>query len=449
MRRGWMTAMGVGAALIAGSASAEPVTYAKDVAPIFYKHCIECHRPGDIAPFAMHDYEQIRPWAKSIQKAVHNRTMPPWHADSSKVEYSNDRSLTEEEVQTVVDWVNQGAKFGKKEDLPPMPEITRAWAMGEPDLIMKATNPFTVPATNENIEYQSIYFDSSSLADEDLYITEWEILPGSRASVHHANLVRAPRKLRSVGIGQAVQVGGDYIGSFLPGARPMSYPEGTALRIPKGSIVQIQVHYVGLQEEFVDDIQFGVKLAQGRIDKIVRTCGTDEYEIEIEPNDPNWTMNSQVDLLHPLTILSSGAHMHLRGRAYTTKAILPDGTEKLITDVPVYDFNWQSNYQLANPIEVPAGTKYHVFAKWDNSENNPNNPAPEQKVTYGEWTENEMLTTWSHVVLTEENLGLNVEDGRVVGKFDDAQENEQPMLLQTLPNTMKAAMARRSGGSSD
>lgn len=128
--------------------------------------------------------------------------------------------------------------------------------------------------------------------------------------------------------------------------------------------------------------------------------------------------------------------MHLRGSSYTTTAILPDGTKKLITHVPEYDFNWQSNYELANPVSVPKGTRYHVEAHWDNSSGNPNNPDPSQRVVYGLWTENEMLTTWSHAVLTEEKLGLKVEDGRVVGTYEDAQESMHPALLQTLPNTM-------------
>jgi hypothetical protein len=183
-----------------------------------------------------------------------------------------------------------------------------------------------------------------------------------------------------------------------------------------------------------DHIQFGVKLANGRVDRIVRTCGTDDYAIRIEPNG-TFTMDTEVTLNYPLTILSSGAHMHTRGRGYTTTAILPDGTSTLITHVPVYDWNWQSNYELANPVSVPAGTKYHVFARWDNTKDNPENPDPNAVVTYGPWTENEMLTTWSHVVLTDEKLGLKVEDGRVVGKFDDAIDSQHPQILQTLPNT--------------
>ncbi len=424
-------------------AADKAVTFNKDVAPIVFENCASCHRPGEIGPFSLLDYESARPWAKSIRQAVAERKMPPWHADSSKVHFLNDRSLKQADVDTILAWVDQGAKQGDPADLPKAPKFNDAWAMGEPDMIFEPTREFNVPAGEQQIEYQSIHF--SPQVTEDLYITEWEILPTVRKSVHHANLVRAPGELQPVGIGQAVMKGGDYIGSYLPGARPMQYPKGTALRIPAGSNIQIQVHYVGQDQPITDHIRFGVKLAQGRVDKIVRTCGTDDYAIKIEPNG-TFTMDTEVTLNFPLTILSSGAHMHTRGNAYTTSAVLPDGTEKLIADVPRYDWNWQSNYELAQPVQVPQGTKYRVHAFWDNTPNNPEAVDPTKAVTYGPWTENEMLTTWSHVVLTDEKLGLKVENGRAVGKFEDAVDSAHPAILQTLPNTFSMPRKTQTTG---
>lgn len=431
----WMAA----GLMIAGTASAwagaEKVTYAEHVAPILNASCVECHRAGEIGPMALTSYQDVRPWAKSIKEVVHTRTMPPWHADSSKVAYANDRSLTDEQIATLVAWADQGAPMGDPSKIPALPQFDETWAMGEPDMIFHATEDFTIRSGEGNIDYQSIYF--GPVLEEDIYVTGWEIRPSERSLVHHANLVRAPVQLPEVGIGQAVLAGGDYIGSYLPGARPMMYPEGTALRIPKGNMIQIQVHYVPTDgEPLTDHLMFGVRLANGRVDKLMRTVGTDEYEIEIAPHG-TFEMDSEVLLNFDLTLLSSGAHMHLRGDAYTAKAILPDGTEKLIADVPFYDFNWQSNYQLANPVDVPKGTKYHVHARWDNTANRPTNDNPDLHVVYGEWTENEMLTTWSHAVLTNEKLGLKCENGRVVGKFEDAQETPHPFILQTLPNTFK------------
>ncbi len=447
MRTMLVTVVGVTAGLCAAvdAQAAEP-TFTKDIAPIFYANCVSCHQPGEIAPFSLLDYETARPWAKSIREAVISKKMPPWHADSSQVEYLNDRAISQEQIDLIVAWVDQGAKQGNPKDMPATPAAEEFWAMGEPDMIFEADREFVVPAGEQQIEYQGIHMDPA--VSEDLYVTQWEIRPTNRKTVHHANLVRAPLKLESVGIGQAVMAGGDYIGSYLPGARPMQYPENTALILPKGSFVQIQVHYVGLDEPVTDRVQFGVKLANGRVDRIVRTCGTDDYAIRIEPNG-TFTMDTEVTLNYPLTILSSGAHMHTRGRGYTTSAILPDGSSSLITHVPVYDWNWQSNYELAKPVSVPAGTKYHVTARWDNTTDNPENPDPNAVVTYGPWTENEMLTTWSHVVLTEEKMGLKVEDGRVVGKFDDAIDSQHPTILQTLPNTFTRPRKPKSAETDD
>ena len=415
-------------------------TFTTDVAPIFYSKCVSCHRPGEIAPFSLLDYTTARAWAKSIRKAVHERVMPPWHADSSLVDYKNDPSLSEEDIATILAWVDAGAPQGNPDSLPKPPGFHETWAMGEPDLIFHAERDFAIPALEQEIPYQSIWFKTD--ISEDLYIQEWEIRPMHRKAVHHANLIRSPERAPHVGIGTAVSQGGDYIGSYLPGARPFSYPEGTALIIPKGSQIGIQVHYVGQDEPLTDHVMFGVKFAQGRIDKIVRTVGTDDYEMVIEPGDADFTLDAEVELHYDMTIFSSGAHMHLRGDAYKATAILPNGEETLITSVPNYDFNWQSNYELANPILVPKGTKYHIWARWDNSAANPNNPDPAQKVVYGPWTENEMLTTWSHVVLTHERLGLKVKDGRVIGKFEDASNEPHPFLLQTLPNTFNRGASK-------
>ncbi len=419
---------------VAAAHAEENLTYTKDVAPIFHAKCLSCHREGEIAPFSMMDYATIRPWAKSIRKVVIEKTMPPWHADSSKTEFLNDRSLTQDEIDTISHWVGQGAKQGNPKDLPTTPVFHDTWAMGEPDFIFHADRDFVVPALAGKIRYQSIHF--GPVLDEDIYITEWEIRPTERASVHHANLVRAPKRLERVSIGPAVMAGGDYIGSYLPGSRPFSYPEGTALKIPKGQTIQIQVHYVGLEEEVTDHLMFGVKLAQGRIDKVVRTIGTDDNSMVIEPNDPSYPMDAEITLNYPLTILSSGAHMHLRGSSYNASLLLPDGTEKLVTDVPKYDFNWQSNYELANPVSVPKGTKYKIHATFDNSSDNPYNPDPSQEVRYGPWTNDEMLVTWSHVLLTEEKLGHKMKDGRIVGRFEDGVATRQPPLLQSLPAGM-------------
>lgn len=428
-------------AAVASAADAPKLTFNKDVAPIFFSNCVSCHRPGEIGQMSLMDYKSVRPWAKSIRKAVADKTMPPWHADSSLVKYLNDRSLNADQIKTILAWVDQGAAEGNPADLPAAPKFVEGWAMGTPDMVFDAKRDFTVPAEGNEIEYQAIPFKVD--LKEDLYISQWEIRPKYINSIHHANLVLAPVSLDDAKAGglvnTAVLKGGDYVGSYLPGSRPLKYPDGMAYRLPAGTSIAIQVHYVGTGKEITDHLQFGVKFAQGRIDKIIQVVGTDDSRfINIPPNDPNWGLIGEIKMLYDVKLISSGAHMHVRGKSYTTEVVRPDGTTQLVTKVPNYHWTWQTNYELAEPVFAPKGSTVRVTSIWDNSKNNPENPDPNITVHQGEWTHNEMINSWCHAYVADEKLGLKLVDGRITGKFDDAQTTPHPRILQTLPGTIAA-----------
>ncbi len=433
--------MAISLAFSAASAIADDdanvVTFSRDIAPIFYSNCVNCHRPNDIGPMSLLDFESARPYAKTIKKVVVSRNMPPFHADNKLVKYKNDISLKDEQIALIAKWVDQGAPEGNKADLPKPPLFHETWVMGEPDLIFHAKKDFTVPANQNEIPYQAITFDTSALT-EDIYIAGWEIRPTQLGVVHHANMAISPKSLDGLASGSiiptAVLSGGDYIGSYLPGCRPMFYPEGTAFRLPKGSHIGIQVHYVGKDKEVTDHLMFGVKLAQGRIDKLVRIVGLFGVDggINIPPGEPNYELAGQAKLLYDTKILSSGAHMHLRGKNYIMENILQDGSKKLVTSVPDYDFHWQSNYWLADPVLAPKGSAIRTIAHYDNSPQNPRNPDPTARVKNGPWTTDEMLNSWSHCVIANEKLGFNIKNGKIVDKFPDAQAEPHPRLLQAV-----------------
>lgn len=412
-------------------------TFSRDVAPILYDRCATCHRPGEIGPMALLTYDQTRPYAKAIKRSVTTRTMPPWHADSSKVEYRDDISLTDEQIQTIARWVDSGAPLGNPADAPEPPVFTDGWAMGEPDLIFHATKDFVVEPNRDRIEYQGLPFDTSALT-EDLYIAEWEIRPTERAAVHHANLniLSHPFELNAEGTAANVKAlsGGTYLGGYVPGARPMRYPEGTAFLLPKGSHLGMEIHFVSLDRAVTPHLMLGVRLAQGRVDKLVRMIfllGVDKH-IDIQPHQSDYAIAADLGLPYDTILWSSGGHMHLRGSAYRMEVVMPTGEKKLLADVPRYDFNWQSTYWLANPVVAPKGSSLRTVAHWDNSSRNPNVDRPDQRVKNGPWTEDEMLNTWAHASLADQKLGLNVKDGRVVGKFEDAIDGPRPLLLQSL-----------------
>lgn len=418
--------------------SAAAPTWAKDVAPILYDSCTSCHRPGEIGPMSLMNYEDARPWAKSIRDAVSTRQMPPWHADSSKMEYKNDLSLTQDKIDAIVKWVDAGSPRGNLAEAPAPPDYSSGWVMGEPDLIFNTTRKMLIPAgaTDQEIGYQYFIFDTSALT-EDLYIQGWEIRSQETGLIHHANLVMGPQPFveGDDNIFAKVAVpGGDYVGSYIPGCRPMMYPEGTAYKIPKGYHMAIQVHYIGKDHDVMESPMFGVRLAQGRVDKRVRVVGliNVDNDLNIPPNTPDYVLGAEASLLFDTLILSSGAHMHLRGWSFRQTNILPDGTERLVTDVPRYDFNWQSTYWLKEPMFAPKGSAIRSVAHYNNTSENPNVAHPELTVTRGSWTEDEMLNAWSHCVLADEKLGLDVKDGRVVGTFPDAQTKPHPFLLQKV-----------------
>lgn len=214
----------------------------------------------------------------------------------------------------------------------------------------------------------------------------------------------------------------------------MVYPEGTAYKLPANYNLAIQVHYIGKDHEVEASPMFGVRFAQGRIDKRVRVVGliNVDNDLNIPPNDPDYMLGAEAELMFDTLIYSSGAHMHLRGWSFNQTAVLPDGTEQLVTDVPRYDFNWQSTYWREDPIRAPKGTSIRSIAHYNNTSENPNVDDPDAWVKRGSWTEDEMLNAWSHCVLADENLGLDIRDGRVVGKFPDAQQKGHPMLLQKI-----------------
>lgn len=428
-----------GFTLAARADDAQGPTFAQDIAPIFYAHCTDCHHKGEIGPMSLMTYDEVRPWAKSIKKSVAERTMPPWHPDSTQVKYKNDASLSEDQIRTISAWVDAGAPMGDAKAIPAAPTYTDTWTMGEPDMIFHATKDQIIPAnaTDREIGYNGFIFDTSALT-EDLWIQTWEIRGTAQGVIHHANLAMSPRPFKDEGkgdvIGQAAVPGGDYIGSYLPGCRPMTYPEGTAYLLPKGSNLAIQVHYVGKDESVTDHLMFGVKFAQGRVDKRVRVVGLVgvDNDLNIPPQAEDYVLGAQVSLLYDTLILSSGAHMHLRGWKYKQEAIFADGSTKLVADVPRYDFNWQSTYWLAEPIFAPKGSWIKTMAHYNNTAKNPNVTQPDLTVKRGSWTEDEMLNAWSHCVLADEKLGYDIKDGRIAGRFPDAQDRTHPVILQGI-----------------
>jgi hypothetical protein len=371
----------------ASSTSENDVTFSKDVAPIFYKNCTGCHRPGEIAPMSLLTYKDARPWAKSIREKVANREMPPWHADPKHGEWRNDRRISQEAINTILAWVNNGAKEGDPKDLPAMPEFTPGWRIGKPDETFSAPEQ-SVPAEGV-IAYQ--YLSVPTNFKEDRYITSAEIRSSARAVVHHVIVfVQEP--------GATSRLQGKLLVGFAPGEDPAVFSPGFGRKIPAGSNLLFQIHYTPNGTPTKDVTTVGLIYAKTPVKHTVVTRPVLQTAFEIPAGDPNYEVKSNFTFNEPAHIYSFMPHMHLRGKDFEYKAVFPDGTSKILLSVPRYDFSWQTYYVLKEPLAVPKGTRIECVAHFDNSTNNKYNPDPTKAVRWGDQTWEEMMIGWMSFV---------------------------------------------------
>jgi hypothetical protein len=375
-------------------AVAAPPTFSKDVAPILYKSCVECHRPGSIAPMALITYDDARPWARAVKQKVVAREMPPWGADPHIGKFSNDPSLSDAEIATINDWVDGGAPEGNKADLPKVPQFTEGWAMGKPDLIFEMAEPFHIPADG-TVPYT--YVTIPTHLDHDIWITGLEYKTTDRRVLHHiiGDLVEgsdgpAPKPSLTRDRSRK-EIGG--LGGYVPGRLDNMFDEGVAKKIPAGADIVLQMHYTTIGQAVDDKLQVGVKLAKEPPTKL-RAAGGGQMPnatFTIPPGDPNYEVTAKQVVSKDTYLTTLYPHMHVRGKDATYKVIYPDGKEEVLLRVPKYDFNWQLTYKLAEPKLLPAGSTLMIVAHYDNSSANRYNPDPTAAVKWGEQTWEEML----------------------------------------------------------
>ena len=360
-------------------------TYTKDVAPILYNRCLECHRPGEAGPMAFRTYEETRPWAKAIKTAVMTHDMPPWYADTKIDHFKNDRHLTSAEIATISQWVEAGAPEGAAADLPKMPEFTEGWVIGKPDLVVEMPKAFTIPATGV-VQYQ--YFTIDPGFTEDTWVQAAEVRPSQRAQVHHILVFAQEGKKRNPRGGEQFS---DMLIGYAPGVPSLTWDPDTAFLVKAGATFLLQVHYTTNGKEAVDRSVVGLKIRKDK-PKYRAICGsTVQFKLDIPPGEPSYETKASYTFREDTTLLDMTPHMHLRGKAFKYEITYPDGKHEVLLDVPHYDFNWQLAYVLAEPRTVPAGTRIDTTAWYDNSANNKYNPDPTQTVHWGDQTFQEMM----------------------------------------------------------
>lgn len=399
-------------------AASGEVTYFRDVAPIFRAHCQNCHRHGQVAPFALATYDDALAWAETIGEVVEQRRMPPWHADPRYGRFANDPSMSDAERQTILRWIECGTPAGAPTDSPP-PFDTKEddeWAIGRPDASVGMPRPFQVPAEGV-IEYQT--FDLDPGFAEDRWIEAVEIRPGNRAVVHHATVY-----LKPPGGDDPVEQG--TLGSFClaataPGTPPLVLPDGMAKRVSAGWHFLLLVHYVTVGSPQSDQTMIGLKLSdRQRVRKEVATRLLLDDTLRIPPGAANYRVERAVRCSDDLLLLSMFPHMHLRGKSFRYEAHFPDGRNEILLNVPRYDFDWQNRYDLAEPMRLPAGTVVRCVAEYDNSAANPRNPDASATVLAGPLSTDEMFNGYFDVALADQDLQAQYPDadrGRLRGAW--------------------------------
>jgi peroxiredoxin len=376
------------------------ITYGKHVAGILQKNCQGCHRPGQVGPMSLLTYEDALSWSDTIKEVVSEGRMPPWHADPHFGKFSNDRSLSKEDRDTLLGWIEQGCPKGDLKDAPPPKEYAKGWVIGKPDAVFTMEEEFTVPARADGgIKYQ--IFAVPTKFDQDVWVQAAEAKPGNRAVVHHI-IAFVMKKGEKRERGHEDGIGNGFLVGYAPGDMPAVYPPGTAKKIPKDALLVFQMHYTPNGVEQNDRSSVGLIFAKEPPQREAHTRAIAQRDFVLPPGDNNHEVKSVTTFKKDAELLSFMPHMHLRGKDFKYEAVFPDGKAETLLRVPRYDFGWQSNYRLETPLRLPAGTRIECTAHFDNSKDNPNNPDPKQAVTWGEQTWEEMMIGFVDYVYTGE-----------------------------------------------
>jgi hypothetical protein len=395
----------------AGGAPAPRLTFTKDVAPILYRNCTGCHRPGEIAPMSLLTYEDARPYARAMRDEIGQGHMPPWHADAPAGTFENERRITDDEKKTILDWIASGAAKGDPKDMPPQPEYTRGWSIGKPDVIFEMQEAYKIPAKGA-VAYEYFYIPTNFT--EPKFVQAIEIRPGNRSVVHHVlvqyiarpDMTRTPvLKFNPEYQRLPEEVLGDrrprrqegmptrLIATYAPGTSTQIFRQGTALRLEPGGTLELQMHYTANGTAASDRTRVGLIFSKDPAPREVRPSAFYNGSFTLPAGAPDTRVPCEVTFQQDATIYGLFPHTHVRGKSWEYTLVLPDGTSRSILSVPHYDFNWQTYYMFKEPLQVPKGAKILSVASYDNSPANKHNPNPKVDVKWGDQTWEEMQYT--------------------------------------------------------
>jgi mono/diheme cytochrome c family protein len=410
------------------------LTFNKQIAPIIFKNCSECHRPGEAAPFPFLSYKDVAKKGKTIARVVASRQMPPWKPESGSYEFLHERKLKPEEISMIETWVQQGMPEGDPHQKPQPPKFASGWRLGEPDLILEMPAAYRIPAEGPDI-YRNIAVPMGTT--EDKWITAIDMKPTARAAVHHvlyfadanAKAHLKPPQGSEPGF-NGMRPGGAAIalGGWAVGAQPQFFPHGLSLKVPKASdfVVQYHFHPTGKPEE--EKSLIGLYFAKEPPQRtLARIQMPPEYSIfsglDIPPGEKDFVIRDTYNLPVGIDAVGVSAHAHYIATKMKMTATFPSGEVKTLLLINDWDFAWQDRYYFKDLVLLPAGTRLDAEIHWDNSAENPRNPSnPPIRVRWGEESKDEMGSISLIAVAHEEIDAKTLRESQTRRRNDLARE---------------------------
>jgi mono/diheme cytochrome c family protein len=384
-----------------------PLTFNKHIAPIVFQNCAGCHHEGEVAPFPLMSFNDVKRRAQQIVRVTGKRTMPPWKAEIGFNAFEGERHLSDAQIATIKAWVEQGMTEGNPSDLPRAPVFKDGWQLGTPDLVVKMTEPYTVAAEGRDV-FRCFVVPIGNT--EDKYVSAVEYRPSNRKVVHHAimfldNTGAARKKdaaepgpgYRSFGGAGIAPTGG--LGGWAPGYTPYTLPDGISRVIRKNSDLVLQLHFHPTGKPEIEQSSLGIYFSKKPPERPMTGLVIGSHAIDILPGNNNYVVRGSITLPVDVEMLGTTPHAHLVCKSIKSEATLPGGEKKPLIWIKDWDFNWQDQYQFATPLKLPKGTKIDVEFAYDNSTDNVRNPSsPPKRVRFGEQTTDEMALFFGQVV---------------------------------------------------
>ena len=423
------------------NADHEQISYTDTIAPILQEKCVVCHTEGGLGPWAMSSYEMVRGFAPMMREVIRTKRMPPWHADPHIGVWKNDKSLSIEQTQTLVHWIEAGTPRGEGED--PLKDLTISrveWPLGEPDLILDIPE-YTIPASGV-VDYK--FPRLANPLDQGVWVKAATVIPGNREVVHHilAGSIDATTAQAKRDSG----VFDNYLIGYAPGNESNLFPQDTGVYIAPGGEYTFQLHYTPIGREVVDNSRIGLYFHDEQPGNFYRQSVVIDPTIQIPPNQPRHAEVAYYEFDKPALLHDLVPHSHYRGVASKFELIGPDGSRETVLSVPNYDFNWQRTYTFAEPMRIEPGSRLVHTTWYDNSAANPGNPDPNRTVPWGLQSWDEMLYGAFSYTLVDETSEAPILDKaladttQMVGFLDKDMDGK--LSWQELPARIKRRLVQ-------